>query len=42
MNDPNAAHFEIVVDGVSRSFRDDKAIALEAGKTLKERHPTSR
>jgi hypothetical protein len=28
MNDSNAAHFEIIVDGVSRSFRDDKAIAL--------------
>jgi hypothetical protein len=34
------AQFEIIVDGVSRSFRDDKAIALDAARFLKERQPT--
>jgi hypothetical protein len=32
--------FEIIVDGISRSFRDNKAIALEAAYFFKERHPT--
>ena len=34
------AQFEIMVDGKPRSYRDSKAIAVEAGKYLKERHPT--
>jgi hypothetical protein len=39
MSNPPGAQFEIIVDGVSRSLRDDKAIALEAGCFLKERQP---
>jgi hypothetical protein len=34
------SQLEIIVDGVSRSFRDVKAIALEAGCFLKERQRT--
>jgi hypothetical protein len=37
---PVGAQFEIIVDGVPRSYRDDKAIALDAAKFLKERQPT--
>jgi hypothetical protein len=40
MNDPNGGQFEISVAGTPRSYRDDKAIALDAAKTLKERSPT--
>jgi hypothetical protein len=35
------AHFEISVDGKPRSYRDQREIAIEAGKYLKERHPTN-
>jgi hypothetical protein len=35
------AHFQIVVDGNTRSHRDARATALEAGVFLKERHPQS-
>ena len=38
-NDPNGAQFEINVDGKPRSYRDIKAIALEAAMLLKERTP---
>jgi hypothetical protein len=34
------AQFEILIEGKSRSWRDDKAIAMEAGCYLKERNPT--
>ena len=34
-------HYEIIVDGKPRSYRDAKENAIEAGKLLKERHPTS-
>jgi hypothetical protein len=34
------AGFEILVAGKTRSWRDDKAIAIEAGCYLKERNPT--
>ena len=35
------ANFQIVVDGKSRSYRDAREAALEAGIFLKERQPTS-
>jgi hypothetical protein len=35
------ASFEIIVDGKSRSFRDQKEVALLAGKFLKAGHPNS-
>jgi hypothetical protein len=35
------AHFQIVVDGKSRSYRDTRETALEAGMFLKARHPPS-
>jgi hypothetical protein len=38
-NDPTGAQFEIAVADVPRTYRDDKAIALEAAKVLKERTP---
>jgi hypothetical protein len=34
------AQFEIIVGDKPRSYRDDVAIAIEAAKYLKERHPT--
>jgi hypothetical protein len=35
------ARYQIIVDGTPRSYRDDKAIAIEAGLYLKEQRPTS-
>jgi hypothetical protein len=35
------ANFQITVDGKSRSYRDNRETALEAGIFLKERHPAS-
>jgi hypothetical protein len=40
-NDPNGAQYEITVDGTPRSYRDDKAMAIEAAKLIKERAPAS-
>jgi hypothetical protein len=39
-NDPNGAQFEIIVDGKPRSYRDVKAVAIEAALFLKECRPT--
>ena len=39
-NDANGAQFEIIVDGKPRSYRDVKAIAIEAVMFLKEQRPT--
>jgi hypothetical protein len=33
------ANFEIIVDGVPRSYRDDPLIAIEAAKYLKSKNP---
>jgi electron transfer flavoprotein alpha/beta subunit len=41
MNDPNGAQFEIIVDGKPRSYRDVKAVAIEAAIFLKEQRPTT-
>jgi hypothetical protein len=38
---PQGASYEISVNGKPISNRDDRAIAIEAGKYLKERHPNS-
>jgi hypothetical protein len=35
------AHFQITVDGKTRSYRDTREAALGAGILLKERHPPS-
>jgi hypothetical protein len=35
------ADFEILVDGKSRSYRDQMEVALEAAKYLKGQHPGS-
>ena len=40
MNDPKGAQFEIIVDGKPRSYRDVKAVAIEAAIFLKEQKPT--
>jgi hypothetical protein len=37
----DGASFQIVVDGKTRSCRDSRETALEAGIYLKERHPQS-
>ena len=34
------ANFEIVVDGMTRSYRDDPVIAMEAAEYLKTKNPT--
>ena len=39
-NDPKGAQFEISVDGKPRSYRDVKAVAIEAALFLKECRPT--
>lgn len=38
-NDPNGAQFEITVDGKPRTYRDVKAVAMDAALFLKERTP---
>jgi hypothetical protein len=35
------AQFEITVDGKPRSYRDRKAVAIEAAEYLKRKHPNS-
>jgi hypothetical protein len=35
------AQFEISVDGKPRSYRDRKAVAIEAAEHLKRKHPNS-
>ena len=35
------AQFEISIDGVPRTYRDQKDIALLAAQTLKSRNPNS-
>lgn len=41
MGQNTGARYEIVVDGKPRSYRDDRAIAIESGMYLKEQKPTS-
>ena len=38
---PAGAQFEISIDGVLRTYRDRKDIALESAKFLKSRNPNS-
>jgi len=40
-NRPQGAQFEISIDGTPRTYRDDRAMAIEAGELLKRRHPHS-
>ena len=35
------ARFEISIDGTPRTYRDDKAIAIEAAEQLKRKYPHS-
>jgi hypothetical protein len=37
----HSAQFEISIDGVPRSYRDRKDLALEGAKFLKSRNPNS-
>jgi hypothetical protein len=41
MTDKPQGDFEISVDGKPRSYRDTKAMAIEAAEYLKQRHPHS-
>ena len=41
MTTTSCAQFEILVDGKPRSYRDTKAVAIEAAEYLKNRHPHS-
>src|SRR4051812_4236507 len=41
MSHDSGASFEIAIDGVPRSYRDDPKIALEAAKYLKMNNPKS-
>jgi hypothetical protein len=41
MDKDRSVHFEIIVDGKPRSYRDVREVALEAAKYLKERYPKS-
>jgi hypothetical protein len=36
---PSGAHFEIKVDGVVRSYRDEHDTAIEAARFLRQRNP---
>ena len=36
-----SAQFEISIDGKPRSYRDRKAVAIEAAEQLKRKHPHS-
>ena len=39
--EPLGARFEISIDGTPRTYRDDKAIAIEAAEQLKRKYPHS-
>jgi hypothetical protein len=41
VNRPQGAQFEISIDGTPRTYRDDKAIAIEDAENLKRQHPNS-
>jgi hypothetical protein len=36
---PQGAQFEISIDGTPRTYRHDKAMAIEAAEILKRKHP---
>jgi hypothetical protein len=36
---PMGEQFEVSIDGTPRTYRDDKAMALEASELLKRKHP---
>jgi hypothetical protein len=38
---PQSAQFEISIDGTPRTYRDDKAMAIEVAEHLKRKHPHS-
>jgi hypothetical protein len=38
---PGGAQFEVAIDGTPRTYRDDKAMAIEAAEHLKRKYPHS-
>jgi hypothetical protein len=40
-NRPQGAQFEVSIDGTPRTYRDHKAMAIEAAEQLKRKHPHS-
>ena len=40
MKKPTGANWEIIVDGVSRSYRHDRETAIGSAQYLKSKHPT--
>ena len=38
---PGGAQFEVAIDGAPRTYRDDKAMAIEAAEHLKRKYPHS-
>jgi hypothetical protein len=41
MRKPPGAQFEVSIDGTPRTYRDDKAIAIEDAENLKRQHQHS-
>jgi hypothetical protein len=41
LNRPLGAQFEVSIDGTPRTYRDIKALAIEAAELLKRKHPHS-
>jgi hypothetical protein len=41
INRPQGTQFEVSIDGTPRTYRDDKAMAIEAAELLKRKHPNS-
>ena len=41
MRKPAGAQFEVSIDGTPRTYRDDKATAIEAAENLKRKYPHS-
>jgi hypothetical protein len=39
VNDPRGAHFEIKVDGIVRTHRDERDTAIEAARFIQQRSP---
>jgi hypothetical protein len=41
MRKPSGAQFEVSIDGTPSTYRDLKALAVEAAENLKRKHPHS-
>ena len=42
VNDPRGANFEIKIDGIVRTHRDQRDIAIEAARFLQQRNPSAK